>query len=221
MNQGVFFAIIILACISSCKNKSNNQRNLYINLIESAAQAKTLEAKYRFTENHQGAKFTYESECLGLKEDKITNYYIKQIFDDSIVSENFTVTVKGEQSTLLCYPKTYPCDELNAQDLINIDFVDYKLLRYLFEDKELIKRQKNENIVYEPNKLIVNDSAFTRTFTFNSKNELVQIINTNLKSDKTHIIDILSLNIEQRYNLEKERWMIEKNEVIALLKAKL
>lgn len=221
MNNFTLTLVFFIFVFSSCIDSFIDRKQTYIKFIESASQAKTLEAKYRFTENHQGAKFSYEAECIGLKENKSINYYIKQVFDDSIVSENYTVTVKGEQTTLTSYPKYYPVDDLNDQDLINMDFVDYKLLRYLFEDKELIKRQKNENIIYKPNQLIINNSAFTRTFTFNSKNELVQIINTNLKSDKTHTIDILSLNIEQKYNLEMERWMMEKDEVKAVLKANL
>lgn len=213
--------LIIITLLFACKNELKIKKDTYINFIESAAQAKTIEAKYRFTEDNHGAKFSYDAECIGLKDGQILNYYIKQTFNDSIVSENYTVTVNGQQTSILGYPKTYPIDDLNDQDLLNIDFVDYKLVRYLFEDKELIKRQKNENIIHKPNQLIVNDSAFTRTFTFNPKNELIQIINTNLKSYKTHTIDILFLNIEQKYNLEKERWLMEKDEVKAVLKANL
>lgn len=201
----LFYFFILL--ISACLNQSDNKKQTYIDFIENAVQSKTIEAQYQFTENHQGKIFSYTAECIGLKDGKNLNYYIKQSCDDSIISENYVVTIDGKQTTVMAYPKTYPADDLNDTDLLNIDFIDYKLLRYLFEDTTIIKRQKEDNITLQDNQLVIKDIKFTRTFVFNSANKLVQIINVDIKSNKTQTLTISSLAIDKQYNLEKENWM--------------
>jgi hypothetical protein len=207
MSSFTSFIYCLTIILFSCQNTSNNKNQTYIDFIENAVQSKTIEAKYQFTENHQGKIFSYTAECIGLKDGKNLNYYIKQSFDDSIISENYVVTIDGKQTTVMAYPKTYPADDLNDTDLLNIDFIDYKLLRYLFEDTTIIKRQKEDNITLQDNQLVIKDTKFTRTFVFNSANKLVQIINVDNKSNKTQTLTISSLAIDKQYHMEKENWM--------------
>jgi hypothetical protein len=91
-----------------------------------------------------------------------------------------------------------------------MDFIDYKLLHFLIEDKTIIKRQKEKNILLQINQLTVKDSAFTRTYVFNTKKDLVKIINTKLGTNKTETIDIISLKFDHNYDLDKEKWIKNK-----------